>query len=152
MVINLFLLTFALLFLYLIRLVFMTIKAKNQSSLLKAELHLVQFAALLLTFISSIYIGFAITDNSQSINDELNIVFAIGFLLFAIVVIRKTPRIALKYLVLGFIAHAVIDLTHGIKWVSLEVMPDWYAYLCAIYDLGCAAICSLPIIYRSVDK
>ena len=149
-----FFLIFGFLFFYLIRLTFLTIKAKDQPSLLKAENRLIQFAAMMLVLISSIYIGFAIIDDPtfKSVNSGINIALAAGFLLFAIIAINKPHRIALNYLVVGFVAHTMIDLLNNMTGFSLGIMPSWYAYLCAIYDLGCAAICVFPIIYRSMDK
>ncbi len=109
---------------------------------------------MMLVLIASIYIGFAIADDPiiKNFNGGLNMVLAVGFLLFAIIIINKTPRIALRYLAIGFIAHTIVDLLHGMTLLSLATMPNWYAYLCAIYDLGCAILCTFPIVFRLTDK
>ena len=112
-----------------------------------AELRLAQFAALLLVLTAGVYIGFALAHESTT-GSGLDVALGVGFLVLASVAISQSPRRALTLLAIGFAGHAVVDLLHGARVLPAEVLPNWYATACAIYDVAIAAVCYLPIVRR----
>jgi hypothetical protein len=114
---------------------------------LVAELRLAQFAALMLALTAGVYVGFALAHGSSP-GSGLDVALAVGFLVLASVAITQEPGHALTTLALGFAAHAVVDLLHGAGTLPSNALPSWYATACAIYDVGIAGVCYLPIVRR----
>ena len=112
-----------------------------------AELRLAQFAALLLTLTAGVYIGFALAHESVS-GSGLDVALGVGFLVLAAVAVTRAPGQALTLLAVAFAGHAMVDLLHSAEVVPAEALPRWYATACAIYDVGVAAVCYLPIVRR----
>lgn len=114
---------------------------------LVAELRLAQFAALMLVLTAGVYIGFALA-HGASPGSGLDVALAIGFLMLAAVAVTQEPGHALTMLALGFAAHAAVDLLHGAGTLPSDAIPSWYATACAIYDVGIAGVCYLPMVRR----
>jgi hypothetical protein len=114
---------------------------------LVAELRLAQFAALMLVLTAGVYIGFALAHGSSQ-GSGLDVALAVGFLMLAAVAVTQEPGRALTVLALGFAGHAVVDLVHGAGSLPSDALPSWYATACAIYDVGVAGVCYLPMVRR----
>ena len=114
---------------------------------LVAELRLAQFAALMLVLTAGVYIGFALAHASTT-GSGLDVALGVGFLALASVAVTQDPRRALTLLAVAFAGHAVVDLLHGAQVLPADALPDWYATACAIYDIGIAGVCYLPIVRR----
>jgi|TARA_B110000116_G_scaffold269976_1_gene287030 hypothetical protein len=118
-----------------------------EAARLVAELRLAQFAALMLVLTAGVYVGFALAHGSSP-GSGLDVALAVGFLVLASVAITQEPGHALTILALGFAGHAVVDLLHGAGTLPSSALPNWYATACAIYDVGIAGVCYLPIVRR----
>lgn len=114
---------------------------------LVAELRLAQFAALMLALTAGVYVGFALAQGASA-GSGLDVALAVGFLVLASVAITQEPGHALTVLALGFAGHAVVDLLHGAGTLPSGALPSWYSTACAIYDVGIAGVCYLPIVRR----
>ena len=73
---------------------------------------------------------------------------AVGFLVLASLAVTQEPGAALTMLALGFAGHAAVDLLHGAGALPSDALPDWYSTACAIYDVGIAGVCYLPMVRR----
>ncbi len=114
---------------------------------LVAELRLAQFAALVLVLTAGVYVGFALA-HGTSPGSGIDVALAVGFLVLASVAVTQEPGDALTVLALAFAAHAVVDLLHGAGTLPSDALPAWYSTACAIYDVGVAGVCYLPIVRR----
>ena len=114
---------------------------------LVAELRLAQFSALLLTLAAGIYVGLAVA-NPQVAGAGLDIALAIGFFVVAGLVTTWEPVDALTALALAWGTHGLVDLAHTIDLLPATVAPAWYPTACAIYDVGIAGLCYLPVLKR----
>lgn len=132
----------------LVRLALVAVRADTGSpSRMVAELRLAQFAALVLTLSAGSYVGFALAQESAA-GSGLDVALAVGFLVSAAVAVTRAPRTALILLAVAFAGHAGVDLLHVAGLLPSEAMPHWYATACAVYDVGIAGVCCLPIVYR----
>ena len=132
----------------LVRLALAAVRADTGSpSRMVAELRLAQFAALVLTLSAGSYVGFALAQES-AVGSGLDVALAVGFLVSAAVAVTRAPRTALILLAVAFAGHAGVDLLHAAGRLPSESMPHWYATACAVYDVGIAGVCCLPIVYR----
>ena len=132
----------------LIRLSVMATRADPASpQRLVAELRVAHFSALLLVLTAGVYIGFALA-HATTTGSGLDVALGFGFLVLASVTFSQPPGRALTLLALAFAGHAVVDLLHGAQVLPAEALPAWYATACAIYDVGIAAVCYLPIVRR----
>jgi len=141
------LVAFAALAVVLVRLSVIATREDDSTSRLVAELRLAQFAALLLVLIAGVYIGFALAQGSTT-GSGFDVALAVGFLALAAVAATQPPGTALTLLAAAFAAHAVVDLLHGAAVLPSVALPDWYITACAIYDVGIAGVCYLPIVRR----
>lgn len=114
---------------------------------LVAELRLAQFAALVLTLNAGVYVGFALAQESTP-GSGLDIALAVGFLLSASMAVTRAPRTALSLMALAFAGHAGVALLHGAGVLPSASMPHWFATGCAVYDVGVAGACCLPLVHR----
>lgn len=114
---------------------------------LVTELRLAQFSALLLTLTAGIYVGFAVA-NPQVAGTGFDIALAIGFFVVAGLVTTWNPVSALTALALMWSAHGLVDLAHAINLLPAAVVPTWYPTACALYDVGIAGLCYLPLLKR----
>ena len=132
----------------LVRLALAAVRADPGSpSRMVAELRLAQFAALVLTLSAGSYVGFALAQESAA-GSGLDVALAVGFLVSAAVAVTRAPRTALILLAVAFAGHAGVDLLHGAGLLPSDSMPPWYATACAVYDVGIAGVCCLPLVYR----
>ena len=114
---------------------------------LVAELRLAQFAALILVLTAGVYVGFALA-HGASAGSGIDVALAVWFLVLASVAITQEPGHALTILALGFAGHAMLDLLHGAGTLPSNALPNWYSTACAIYDVGIAGVCYLPMVRR----
>lgn len=93
-----------------------------------------QFLAVQLGFIGAIYFGFGIADGRVA---GLLVEFAVSgvFLLGGAAALWADSPVLLAA---GYAAHAVWDVLHHPRAVSMPVRP-WYPPFCVVYDLVCAA-------------
>ncbi len=110
-----------------------------------AELRLAQFGALMLTLTGGLYMGAALAQGTIP-GSGIDIALAVGFLALASVAITREPDHALTLLAIGFAGHAVVDLIHGAGALPTGALPAWFPTACAIYDVGIAGVCYLPIV------
>ena len=110
-----------------------------------AELRLAQFGALMLTLTGGLYMGAALAQGTIP-GSGIDIALAVGFLALASVAITREPGHALTLLAIGFAGHAVVDLIHGAGVLPTGALPAWFPTACAIYDVGIAGVCYLPIV------
>jgi hypothetical protein len=113
-----------------------------------AELRLAQFAALLLVLTAGVYVGFALAHASDT-GSGLDVALGVGFLVVASVAVTQDPGLALTLLAVAFAGHAGVDLLHSADILPAGSLPDWYGTACAMYDVGIAAVCYLPIVRRA---
>ena len=111
------------------------------------ELRLAQFSALLLVSVSSAYIGLAVA-HEQTTGMGLDVAVATGFLVAASVTATQRPAVALTTLAVFWILHSLVDLAHMTHLLPNQIASAWYPTTCAIYDVGVAAICYLPVLRR----
>ena len=131
-----------------VRLALAAVRADPDSpARLVAELRLAQFAALVLTLSAGVYVGFALAQESTA-GSGLDVALAVGFLVSASLAVTRPPRTALALVALAFAGHAGVALLHGGGMLPSASMPHWYATACAVYDVGVAGACCLPIVYR----
>ena len=116
-------------------------------SRLVAELRLAQFAALLLTLAAGIYAGLAVA-HEEVAGAGLDIALAIGFLVVAALATTWEPGRALTTLAIAWGAHGVVDFAHIADVLPVDIAPVWYPTACAIYDVGIAGLCYLPVLRR----
>ena len=114
---------------------------------LVAELRLAQFAALILVLTAGVYVGFALAHGSSQ-GSGIDVALAVGFLVLASLAVTQEPGAALTMLALGFAGHAAVDLLHGAGALPSDALPNWYSTACAIYDVGIAGVCYLPMVRR----
>ena len=114
---------------------------------LVAELRLAQFAALLLTLAAGTYVGLAVA-HPDIAGAGLDIALAIGFLVIGALATTWEPRQALTALAFAWGAHGLVDLAHIADVLPADIAPAWYPTACAIYDVGIAGLCYLPVLRR----
>ena len=112
-----------------------------------AELRLAQFGALMLTLTGGLYMGVALAQGASP-GSGIDIALAVGCLALASVAITREPGHALTLLAIGFAGHAVVYLLHGAGLLPSDALPGWFPTACAIYDVGVAGVCYLPIVRR----
>ncbi len=115
---------------------------------LVTELRLAQVAALLLVLTAGVYVGAAVAQQATP-GVELDIALATGFFVVAALATTWEPSRALTTLTIAWGVHAVVDLAHITELLPRGVVPAWYPTACAIYDVGVAGVCYLPVLRRS---
>ena len=111
------------------------------------ELRLAQYSALLLVLAAGIYVGLAVAHEATA-GVGVDIALAIGFFVVAALATTWEPARALTALAIAWGAHGVADLAHVADLLPIGIAPPWYPTACAIYDVGVAGICYLPILRR----
>ncbi len=114
---------------------------------LVAELRLAQYASLLLVLASGVYVGLALAHHDVP-GTGFDIALATGFFLLAGVATTWEPIRALTALAMAWAAHAAVDLAHVADVLPATIAPAWYPTACAIYDVGVAGLCYLPVVRR----
>jgi hypothetical protein len=104
------------------------------------ELRLAQWAAILLAATGAVPIGLALSAGADPLAN-VDITAGVAFVILAGVIVQSEPRAALRLVVGGFVVHALTDIGHRPGWLSMQVLPQWYAAGCAAYDVALAALC-----------
>ena len=103
------------------------------------ELRLAQWAALMLAASGAVSIGLAVA-NPVVPGAHLEAWFGLAFVVAAGFILQRDPREALSFVALGFLMHALFNLTHRPGWLPVEIAPRWYVVACAIFDAYMAAL------------
>lgn len=111
------------------------------------ELRLAQVSALLLVLTAGGYVGAAVAQPG-SVGAGLDVALATGFFVLAALATTWEPARALTALAAGWAVHGLIDLGHLAQLVPSAVVPPWYPTACAIYGVGIAGVCYLPVLRR----
>jgi len=111
------------------------------------ELRLAQFSALLLVLTAGVYVGLGVA-HEDTPGTGLDVALAIGFFVVAGVVTTWEPSMALTVLALAWVGHCFVDLAHMVNLLPAAIAPVWYPKSCALYDVGIAAICYVPVLRR----
>jgi hypothetical protein len=104
------------------------------------ELRLSQWAAILLAATGALPVGLALTAGADPLGN-VDITLGLAFVILAGVIVQSEPRVALRLVIGGFVLHALTDIAHRPGWLSMQVLPQWYAASCAAYDVALAALC-----------
>ena len=117
---------------------------------LVAELRLSQVSALVLVLVvvAGVYVGAAVA-NETIPGVGLDIALATGFFVIAALATTSEPSRALMVLAAAWGAHALVDLGHLAEVLPSAAVPSWYPTACAIYDVGMAGVCYLPVLRRT---
>jgi len=115
---------------------------------LVAELRLSQVSALVLVLVAGVYVGAAVA-NETIPGVGLDIALATGFFVIAALATTSEPSRALMVLAAAWGAHALVDLGHLAEVLPAAAVPSWYPTACAIYDVGMAGVCYLPVFRRT---
>jgi hypothetical protein len=111
------------------------------------EFRLIRLASLVLGVTAGTTIGLAVAhENAPGTAVEIALaVFVAGLAAYAA---TCEPRKALGLIVLGFVAHALMDIGHRPGLLPNDLVPRWYLIGCAIYDSAVAGICYWPVFRR----
>jgi hypothetical protein len=112
-----------------------------------AELRLAQVAAVILALTAGAYVGLAAAHRASQ-GAGLDVAFAVGFLVVAMLAPLRDPHEALLFLALAFAGHAVLDVLHRPDLLGDGVVPRWFAIGCAIHNVLAGALCYAPVIRR----
>ena len=115
---------------------------------LVAELRLSQVSALVLVLVAGVYVGAAVANETVP-GVGLDIALATGFFVIAALATTSEPSRALMVLAAAWGAHALVDLGHLAEVLPSAAVPSWYPTACAIYDVGMAGVCYLPVLRRT---
>ena len=115
---------------------------------LVAELRLSQVSALVLVLVAGVYVGAAVANETVP-GVGLDIALATGFFVIAALATTSEPSRALMVLAAAWGAHALVDLGHLGEVLPSAAVPSWYPTACAIYDVGMAGVCYLPVLRRT---
>jgi hypothetical protein len=113
---------------------------------LVAELRLAQIAAVVLALTAGAYLGLAAAHQGAP-GAGLDVAFALGFLVVAVLAPLRDPHEALLALALAFVAHAVLDVLHRPD-LLVGAVPQWFAIGCAIHNVAAGALCYAPLLRR----
>ena len=103
------------------------------------ELRLSQWMSLLLAGVGGAWVGAAATRAVQPIG-TLEITLAIATMIFAAWTLHHETRQSLQLLSLGFVVHALIDISHRPGWLAADLAPRWFTVGCAAVNLYLAAV------------
>jgi hypothetical protein len=103
------------------------------------QLRLAQWAALVLAATGGVSIGLVVV-NAVSPFGPIEVTIGAACVVLAAFVLSRDPREALFLCVVGFVAHALVDVAHRPGGLT-PIAPAWYFAGCAIYDVFFAAIC-----------
>lgn len=88
--------------------------------------------AISLAYIAAVYVGPAIGGTSAA--DAAESLVALGFLVFAVLALRRPPA----WLALGYFGHGLWDALHGHGVPA--ALPAWYAPACLGFDWAVAGV------------
>ncbi len=114
---------------------------------LVAELRLAQVSAVVLALTAGAPLGLAAAHEFVP-GVGLDVAFALGFLVVAVLAPLRDPHEALLALALAFIAHALLDVLRGPGLLPDATVPRWFAVGCAIHNVWSGAASYLPVLRR----
>jgi hypothetical protein len=103
------------------------------------QLRLAQWGALALAATGAVSIGLVVA-NAGTPFGPLEVTIGIACVILAAFVLSRDPREALLLCVVGFVAHALVDVAHRPGGLT-PIGPAWYFAGGAIYDVFFATIC-----------
>jgi hypothetical protein len=112
-----------------------------------AELRLAQVSAVVLALVAGTYVGLAAAHDAVP-GAGLDVAFALGFLVVAVLAPLRDPHEALLGLALAFAAHAAFDVLHRPGLLAEAVAPRWFVMACAIHNVIAGALCYVPVLIR----
>lgn len=112
-----------------------------------AELRLAQVSAIVLALMAGAPLGLAAVHEYVP-GVGLEVAFALGFLVVAVLAPLRDPHEALLMLALAFTAHAVLDVLHGPGLLPDAGVPRWFAVGCAVHNVVSGAASYLPVLRR----
>src|SRR5262245_7083026 len=112
-----------------------------------AELRLAQVSAVVLALTAGAYVGLAAAHDAVP-GAGLDVAFAVGFLVVAVLAPLRDSHEALLALALAFAAHAVIDVLHRPDLLAEALVPRWFVIGCAIHNVLAGALCYAPVFRR----
>jgi hypothetical protein len=121
--------------------------AANTPDRLIAELRLAQVGAVVLALTAGAYIGLAAAQNTTA-GAGLDVAFAVGFLVVAVLAPLRDPHEALLGIALAFTAHAVLDVLHRPGLLAETLAPRWFVLGCAVHNVLAGALCYAPVLRR----
>jgi hypothetical protein len=111
------------------------------------ELRLAQLAAAILILVAGISVGLA-TANESVPGAGLDVALSMGFFIVAVTAALREPKEALTIMAMAFVGHALFDIMHRPGALPEAIAPRWYLVGCAVYDVGLAALCYVPLLKR----
>jgi hypothetical protein len=119
----------------------------NTPDRLVAELRLAQLCAVVLALTAGSYIGLAASQETSP-GGGLDVAFAMGLLVVAVLAPLRDPNEALLALALAFAAHAALDVLHRPGLLADGLAPRWFALGCAVHNVIAGAFCYAPVLRR----
>ena len=104
------------------------------------ELRLSQWMALLLATVGGAWTGAAVTGAALPLG-TVEMTFSIATMIFAAWTLHHETKQSLQLLSLGFVVHALIDISHRPNWLAADLAPRWFVVGCAATNLYLAAVC-----------
>ena len=104
------------------------------------ELRLSQWMALLLAAVGGAWTGAAAVKTGLPLG-TIELTFSIATMVFAAWTLHHETRQSLQLLSLGFVVHALIDISHRPDWLTPDIAPRWFTVGCAALNLYMAAVC-----------
>jgi hypothetical protein len=104
------------------------------------ELRLSQWMALVLAAVGGAWTGAAAMRAAVPLG-TIEITLAIATMVFAAWTLHHETRQSLQLLSLGFVVHALIDISHRPGWLAADLAPRWFTVGCAAENLYLAAVC-----------
>lgn len=112
-----------------------------------AELRLAQVSAVVLALMAGSSLGLAAAHEHVP-GVGLEVAFALGFLVVAVLAPLRDPHEALLVLALAFLSHAVLDVLRGPSLLPEAAGPRWFAIGCAVHNVLSGAASYLPVLRR----
>jgi hypothetical protein len=122
-------------------------QAGSSPDRLIAELRLAQMSAAVLATTAGGYLGLAASFPTVP-GAGLDVAFALGFLVVAVLAPLRDPHEALLALALAFAGHALLDVLHRPNLLAEAIVPRWFAVGCAIHNVLAGALCYAPAFRR----
>ena len=104
------------------------------------ELRLSQWMALFLATVGGAWTGAAVTRTALPLG-TIEITLSIATMIFAAWTLHHETKQSLQLLSLGFVVHALIDISHRPDWLAADLAPRWFVVGCAAANLYVAAVC-----------
>ena len=96
--------------------------------------------ALLLAVVGGAWIGAAVTKAALPLG-TVEVTLSIATMVFAAWTLHHETRQSLQLLSLGFLLHALVDISHRPGWLAEDLAPRWFTIGCAAENVYMAAVC-----------